>query len=130
MNTVGPAIRVVGELFSGEDVVIAGHVEGPVICERASVVVQATAEVEGDVIARDVTVHGRVSGRLLAGEFVDIAAGAQVTAAVMTPRFILADGAQFNGRVEPQHLEAALKVFWFERQKRGDASQPAGAAGA
>jgi hypothetical protein len=48
----------------------------------------------------------------------------------MTPRFILADGAQFNGRVEPQHLEAALKVFWFERQKRGEASQAAGASGA
>ena len=130
MTTVDSTFHIVGELLSGEDIVIGGHVEGPVICEKSSVVLLASAEIEGDVVARDVTVHGRVSGRLLATEFVDIAAEAVVTGGVMTPRFVLADGAHFTGLVEPQHLEAALKVFWFERQKHGAALALASRPGA
>jgi cytoskeletal protein CcmA (bactofilin family) len=130
MTTIGSGLLIVGDVFASEDFAVAGRVEGPLICEGASVVVLATGEVTGDIIARDVTVHGRVTGRLLASDFVDIPVGGVVAGGVMTPRFILADGAQYHGRVEPQHLDAALKVFWFEREKRGAWSPPAAARGA
>jgi cytoskeletal protein CcmA (bactofilin family) len=118
MSTIGPHLLIVGEVLADEDIVIAGRVEGPVVCERASVVLLDSAEVVGDIIGRDITVHGRVTGRLMATEFVDLVPTAVVTGAIMTPRFVLADGASFHGRVEPQHLEAALRVFKFEREKR------------
>jgi cytoskeletal protein CcmA (bactofilin family) len=118
MTTVGISVRVVGELFADEDVVIAGRIDGDIVCERSSVVVLQSAEVVGDVIGRDITVHGRVSGRLIATEFVDLAAEAIVAGPVMAPRFILAEGARFTGRVEPQHVDAAIRVARFERQKR------------
>jgi cytoskeletal protein CcmA (bactofilin family) len=118
MSTLGANLLVVGELLADEDIVIAGRVDGYVVCERGSVVVLGSAEVAGDIIGRDITVHGRVSGRLIAAEFVDLASDATVVGPVMAPRFILADGARFHGRVEPQHVEAALRVARFERQKR------------
>ena len=118
MSMIGPSISLVGELLADEDVVIGGRVDGSVVCERNSVVLLASAEVGGDVIARDITVHGRVSGRLIATEFVDLASEAIVAGPVMAQRFILAEGAWFTGRVEPQHVDAALRVARFERQKR------------
>ena len=125
MSTIGASLQVVGELHADEDIVIAGRIEGEVVCERSSIVIQQAAEVTGDVIGRDITVHGRVSGRLIATEFVDLAAEAVVSGPVMATRFILADGAYFKGRVEPQHVDAALRVARFEREKR----QAAAAAG-
>jgi cytoskeletal protein CcmA (bactofilin family) len=124
MSTIGASLQVVGELHAGEDIVIAGRIEGEVVCEGSSVVVQSAAEVAGDIIGRDITVHGRVSGRLIATEFVDLAAGAVVSGPVIAGRFILADGARFKGRVEPQHVEAALRVARFEREKRHAAAAP------
>ncbi len=118
MTTVGINVRVVGEINADEDILIAGRSEGCVDCERASVVVQASAEITGEVIGRDITVHGRVAGRLIATDFVDLTPSAVVTGPVMAARFTLADGAYFKGRVEPQHVEAALRVSRFERQKR------------
>jgi len=118
MSTIGTSLRVVGELSADEDIVIAGRVEGEVVCEGNSVVVQQAAEVAGDIIGRDITVHGTVSGRLIATEFVDLSASAVVSGPVMAAKFILSDGAQFKGRVEPQHADAARRVARFEREKR------------
>ena len=118
MSTFGASVHVVGELLADEDIVIAGRVDGDIVCERSSVVVLGSAEVAGDVIGRDITVHGRVSGRLIATEFVDLASEATVVGPVMARRFILAEGARFTGRVEPQHVDAAIRVARFERQKR------------
>ena len=125
MSTIGQNLVVVGELHSDEDVVIAGRLEGSIVCEKASVVVTDTAEVRGDIIGRDITVHGRVAGRLVATEFVDLTPNAVVTSQVMSPRFILALGAQFTGRVDPQHVDAAIRVARFEQKKREGVDAPA-----
>ncbi len=124
MITIGPNLVVVGELHSDEDIVIAGRLEGSIVCEPASVVISETADVRGDVIGRDITVHGRISGRLIATEFVELTAKAVVTSQVMSPRFILALGAQFTGRVDPQHVDAAIRVARFEQKKRETVSTP------
>ena len=125
MSTIGQNLVVVGELHSDEDIVIAGRLEGSIVCEKASVVVTDTADVRGDIIGRDITVHGRVAGRLIATEFVDLPSGAVVTGPVMSPRFILAFGAEYTGRVEPQHVDAAIRVARFEQKKREGVDAPA-----
>jgi cytoskeletal protein CcmA (bactofilin family) len=77
-----------------------------------------TSNVIGDTLARDITVHGRVSGQLVATDVVDVRADANVAAQVISRRFLLEAGSRFDGRVEPQHLEAALRVAKFQQQKR------------
>ena len=58
----------------------------------------ASAHVVGDVLARDITVFGRCAGQLVATDVVDLRAEATVTGRIVTRRFILTDGASFNGR--------------------------------
>lgn len=117
MSVLGKTLVVTGELRSADDITIEGRVNGPVWCEGGAVTIAATASVVGDLIARDVTVLGRISGQIVATEVVDVRAEATVTGTVVAERFILNDGATFHGRVEPQHLEAALRVARFQREK-------------
>jgi cytoskeletal protein CcmA (bactofilin family) len=118
MSTLGKTISLKGELCTLEDLTVEGHFDGLVVCERGAVVLSASSTVTGDVIARDITVFGRVTGRLIATEVVDVRADAVVNGQVLSKRFILDAGAHFDGRVEPQHLEAALRVARFQQRKR------------
>ena len=118
MSLLGKTIVVKGELRSSEDLTIEGRINGSITCEGGAVVVTSDAAVTGDVIARDITVFGRSQGQLIATEVVDVRPGATVTGTAMSKQFILHEGAHFTGRVEPQHLDAALRVARFHQQKR------------
>ena len=118
MSTIGKSLVIKGEVRAQEDLVVECDIDGPVWCENFTVVVGASANVKGTVVARDVTVFGRSAGQLVATEVVEIRPDAAVTGSVVTPRFILHDGASFNGRSEPGQLEAALRVARFQQKKR------------
>lgn len=118
MSTLGRTITLKGELRASEDITIEGRVEGPMLCEDGAVVLTSSAEVTGDIVARDITVFGRIRGQLVATEVVDVRPEATVTGQVVAKRFILDPAAHFEGRVEPQHLEAALRVARYEQRKR------------
>jgi cytoskeletal protein CcmA (bactofilin family) len=120
-TTFGQTVVVSGEIRTTEDVTIEGRVDGPIHAEHAVVVVSATGHVVGDIIADDITVFGRVTGQLIATDIVDVRAGADVRGHVVSKRFVLELEASFEGRIEPQHLQAALSVARFN-QKRRDAS--------
>ena len=118
MTTIGKTISIKGELRAAEDVTVDGRFDGHLHCEGFAVVLKPTADVSGDIIARDITVFGRITGQMVATDVVDVRAEATVKSKVFAANFILNEGAQFHGRVEPQHLEAALRVAKYNRQKR------------
>ena len=127
MTTLSKTISIKGELRAFEDLTLEGRIDGPVWCD-GSLIVAASADVHGDVIARDITVFGKFAGQLVATEVVDIRADASVSGRVVTERLILDEGAQFTGRSEPQHLEAALRVAKFNQERR-DGVVPAARGG-
>ena len=123
MSTPGPyslgkSIVIKGDLRADESVVIEGRIEGSVVCARDSVVLAASSQVKGDVIANDISVFGTFHGKLVAVDYVDLRAGAKGTGQILSKRLILDEDAHFKGRVEPQHLEAALRVAEFQQKKR------------
>ena len=122
---IGKGTSVRGEVRATEDLTIEGRIEGLVLCEHHAVVVEASAQVTGDIIARDITVFGQTAGQLVATDTVDVRAGATVKGTVVSTRFILSPESTVEGRVEPQHLEAALRVARFEQKKRDALSAPA-----
>ena len=123
MSTIGKTFQIRGELRASEDITVEGRVEGHVLCEDFAVVVAAGADVTGDVIARDITVFGKIEGQLVATDIVDVRAQATVTGQIISERFILNEGGLVHGRVEPQHLEAALRVSRYHQKKR-DKTRP------
>ena len=118
MSVLGKTISVKGELRAAEDMTIEGTIDGPVLLEDHALLLTETSQVMGEIIARDITVRGQVAGQLVASDVVDVRAEARVAGSVIAPRFILDELASFKGRVEPQHLEAALRVAKFQQRKR------------
>jgi cytoskeletal protein CcmA (bactofilin family) len=117
-TTLGRTIAVKGEVRTTEDLTVAGRVDGPIYVDKSVLVIEATAAVAGDLIADDITVFGRVHGQLVAADIVDLRAGSAVRGQVVAKRFMLDPDAEFNGRVEPQHLAAALSVAKYQQKKR------------
>ena len=121
MSLWGKSIVVKGELRSSEDLTIEGTIDGPLICEGCAIVIEPNANVVGDILARDVTIFGRSAGQIIATDVVDVRPEAIVRGQIVSKRFILNDGARFDGRVEPQHLDAAQSVVRYNQKKRDGA---------
>ena len=118
----GQSIVVVGEVRSQADLTLECRVDGPIWCDGV-LTIAASGSVTGKVVARDITVFGRASGQLTAVEVVDLRPDADVRGDIVTPHFILHDGARFNGRVDSAQLNAALTVARFQQRQR-DAEKP------
>lgn len=114
-TNIGKAITVKGTLHSGEPIAIGGLVTGDVLAGNNDVTVEAEGRVEGAVSAREITVLGKLEGRLIATEIVRLAAQSTVTGDVAAPKFAIQDGAIFNGRVEPARAEAAARVAAYRQ---------------
>jgi cytoskeletal protein CcmA (bactofilin family) len=123
MVTVGASIRVTGELRTVSDLTILGHIDGLVLAEGCAVFLAAGAHLRGDIVAREILVEGRADGHFVATDVVRISEGAVVSGQIVAARFSIDDGGKFTGRVEPQHLEAALRVARFQQQQRDSAAR-------
>lgn len=116
MTRIGPTVVVRGEVTSTDDINVEGRIEGPLWCEGHALTITATAVVEGDIVGRDITVAGRVTGTLLATEVVEITASAEVEGRIVSARLILHEGGTFHGDVQPQQVDAALTVARHRRK--------------
>jgi len=120
----GPKTRILGDVSASEDLLIEGQVEGKILLPAHRLVVAQTARVKAEVFARDITIAGEAVGTFTASERVELEASARVEGRIVSPRVALADGAVFNGRVEPHKTEAAVRVAEY-RMAHGEApSQP------
>jgi len=125
MALSGRTLVIRGNIDCVEDVLIEGRVDGNIWNEHHAVVVGADGSVKGDIVARIITVRGEVDGTMMATGRVDIMDEARASGRVIAPRLMLAEGAQFNGKVEPQHLETAMRVAHHRRAegKEGEAAE-------
>jgi cytoskeletal protein CcmA (bactofilin family) len=119
--TLPRGLTIVGEISATGSVTIECAVEGQIWCEDGEIVVAASAHIRGDLVARDVTVDGHVEGQIIATEVVEVRNGAFLSGRVISKKFILEPEATVHARVEPQHLDTAIRVARFQQQKRNAA---------
>jgi len=120
MSLHGRTIAIRGNVECVEDVLIEGRIEGHIWNEDHAVTIGLAGVVKGDIVARVITVCGEVEGTMMATGRVDIMSEARVTGRVVAQRFVLADGGMFSGKVEPQHLDTAMKVARHRRTETMD----------
>ena len=97
---IGKAVRVEGKVISAEDLTIDGDVEGSIELGGHSLTIGQEATIKADLLARTVTISGKVTGNVKAVEKVDLKATGSVAGDITTPRFAMADGATVTGRVQ------------------------------
>ena len=98
-SVIGPDLAIVGQkitLVCKTALVIAGEVTGDV--HGDDVTVGETGKVTGSVSARNLTIHGAINGQLR-GETVALHSTARISGDIVQKNLIIAEGAQFDGRV-------------------------------
>lgn len=111
------SLVIVGTVSAEEDLEIRGILRGTLSVPGHCVRIAAQAQVDADVLARDLTVHGRVHGKLTATEIIDIRETARVQGHLAAPRLVLAEDARVQARIETKRVDAAVRVAQYRRQR-------------
>jgi cytoskeletal protein CcmA (bactofilin family) len=106
---IGPSISIKGEVVSGEDLIVSGHIDGSLRADGQVVSLNAGSEVSANIAAATILVSGTVLGTIVAQERIELRPGADVDGEITTPKLAMSDGAEFHGRVEmPKRAALAL----------------------
>ena len=99
---ISKAVVVTGHVVCFEDLTIDGRVEGTIELGNHSLTIGVGAGVKANLVAKNITISGTVTGNILATDKVDLLATGSVDGDVTTPVFAMADGAVLIGRVDTQ----------------------------
>jgi cytoskeletal protein CcmA (bactofilin family) len=98
--TIGKAVKVVGQIFSREDLYIDGEVEGTVEALEHKLTIGPNGTVRATIKAREVVALGNIQGNVEATEKIEIRKDAKLTGDIRTARIIIEDGAYFKGSID------------------------------
>lgn len=126
--TIGKAVKIVGQIFSKEDLYVDGDLEGTVEALEHKLTIGPNGTVHAGVKAREVVALGTIQGNVEATDKIEIRKDAKLVGDIRTARIIIEDGAYFKGSIDIVKPEpkAAPKA----QQAPANASQavPAGAS--
>ena len=97
---IGKAVKIVGEIYSNEDLLIEGFVEGTVEALDQKLTVGHNGTLHASVQVRALEVQGSVQGNVEAADRIEIRAGAKLTGDLKAARIIIEDGAYFKGSID------------------------------
>ena len=105
-GTIGKSICIRGELTGDEDLTIEGKVEGKIDLSAHNLTIGSTGRIEAEVGAKKVIVEGEITGNIAASEKVELTASGRVKGDIVSPRVVIADGAQLKGLVDMSDSKA------------------------
>jgi cytoskeletal protein CcmA (bactofilin family) len=96
---IGKSITIRGDVSGEEDLIIEGRVEGRVELAKHHLTVGPNGHIEAEIVAKEVTIIGRVSGNVTATERTEIQESGRLDGDLVAPRLLIQEGAQINGGV-------------------------------
>ncbi|HLJ24824.1 MAG TPA: polymer-forming cytoskeletal protein [Candidatus Acidoferrales bacterium] len=97
---LGPGLKITGEISGNEDLWLDSKIEGSVSIGGFRLTIGQKSEVEGEVVAREVVVSGKVTGNISARDRLEVKKGSTVVGDLSTARILIEDGAYLKGAVE------------------------------
>lgn len=98
--TIGKSVLIKGQIFSKEDLVIDGTVEGGVEAQENRITIGPNGRVVANVKARDVVVLGHLKGNIEASGRVDVRKGANLIGDIRYSKISIEEGADLRGSLE------------------------------
>jgi cytoskeletal protein CcmA (bactofilin family) len=114
MTSIGTTIVITGEVTSGEDVTVDGRIDGHLLVRDAVLTIGERAQVNADVRGARVLVSGFVIGAISASDRIELTPTATVDGSLSANRVVVADGAQFNGRIDMDQRTIAARVAHYK----------------
>lgn len=110
--SIGKAVKIVGQIFSREDLYVDGDLEGTVEALEHKLTIGPNGNIKATVKAREVVALGSITGNVEATDKIDIRKDAKLVGDIRTARIIIEDGAYFKGSIDivkPEPAKAAPK---------------------
>jgi cytoskeletal protein CcmA (bactofilin family) len=92
---IGVGLYIKGQISGNEDLDVEGKVEGPV-----QLTIGTGGNLTGDVTAREVIIHGTLTGNLQVRDLLKIKSDGSAVGDVVTDRILIEEGAYFKGSIE------------------------------
>jgi cytoskeletal protein CcmA (bactofilin family) len=103
--TIGKAVKVIGQIFTKEDLYVDGDVEGTIESQDNKVTIGPNGRVQAGIKAREVIILGQVQGNVETTDKVDIRKDAKLVGDITTSRISIEDGALFKGSIDIKKAE-------------------------
>jgi cytoskeletal protein CcmA (bactofilin family) len=104
-NFIGKAVRVVGQIFTREDLYVDGDVEGTIESLDTRITIGTNGRVQASIKAREVVILGQIQGDVEATDKVDLRKDAKLVGNITTARISIEDGAVFKGSIDIRKSE-------------------------
>ena len=114
MTSIGATIVITGEVTSSEDVTIDGRLDGHLLIRDAALTIGERAQIQADIRGTRIVVRGLVSGAIAASERIELTPTATVDGSLSANRVIVAEGAQFNGRIDMDQRTIAARIAQYK----------------
>jgi cytoskeletal protein CcmA (bactofilin family) len=98
--TIGKAVKIVGQIFSKEDLFVDGDLEGSVEALEHKLTIGPHGTLHAGIKAREVVALGTIQGNVEATERIEIRKDARLVGDIRTARIIIEDGAYFKGSID------------------------------
>jgi cytoskeletal protein CcmA (bactofilin family) len=111
-NSIGKSVKVVGQIFSKEDLFVDGTVEGTLEASEHKLTIGPHGTIQASIKAREVLVLGTIQGNVEAFERLEIRKDAKLLGDIRTARIVIEDGAYFKGSIDiikPEPVKASAK---------------------
>ncbi|HTS27127.1 MAG TPA: polymer-forming cytoskeletal protein [Bryobacteraceae bacterium] len=121
--TIGKAVKIIGQIFSKEDLYVDGDLEGTVEALEHRLTIGPNGSLHAGIKAREVVALGTIQGNVEATERIEIRKDAKLVGDIKTARIIIEDGAYFKGSIDivkPEPAKAAP-----QQQPKAQAPAPA-----
>jgi cytoskeletal protein CcmA (bactofilin family) len=105
--TIGKAVKIVGQIYSKEDLYVDGEIEGTVEALEHKLTIGPHGTVHAGIKARDVVALGSITGNVEASDKIEIHKEAKLVGDIRTSRIIIEDGAYFKGSIDIVKPETA-----------------------
>ena len=106
---IGKAVKIVGQIYSKEDLFVDGDVEGSIEALQHRITVGPNGGVNASVKAREVIVLGTIRGNVEVSDRVEIRKEAKLAGDIRTARITIEDGAYFKGSIDIVKPEPAAR---------------------
>jgi cytoskeletal protein CcmA (bactofilin family) len=103
--TIGKAVKIIGQIFTKEDLYVDGDVEGTIESQDNKVTIGPNGRVQAGIKAREVIILGQVQGNVETTDKVDIRKDAKLVGDITTSRISIEDGALFKGSIDIKKAE-------------------------
>ena len=97
---IGKSVMIKGQIFSHEDLLVEGEIEGAIELHDHRLTVGPNGRVRAGIKAREIVVLGAIEGNLDALDKIDIRKDAELAGEVKTARIVIEDGAYFKGSID------------------------------